>query len=85
VVRRLFYLPRLFIYHAQSEDAPSHSRFATMERRLFVITTIGATLALAFGAAMLAANPAYIGFNWLRAEARARCGSGRVTTFTAAS
>jgi len=62
----LFYLPRLFIYHAQSEDAPSHSRFATMERRLFVITTIGATLALAFGAAMLAANPAYIGFNWLR-------------------
>jgi putative membrane protein len=62
----LFYLPRLFIYHAQSDDAPSRDRFAVMERRLFVIMTIGAAFALVFGIAMIAANPALLTYNWLR-------------------
>jgi protoporphyrinogen IX oxidase len=31
----LFYLPRLFVYHAQAEDAPSRERFKVMERRLY--------------------------------------------------
>ena len=62
----LFYLPRLFVYHAQSDDAPGRDRFATMERRLFGIMTIGGTLALAFGVAMIAANPALLTYNWLR-------------------
>jgi putative membrane protein len=31
----LFYLPRLFVYHAQAEDAPSVERFKVMERRLY--------------------------------------------------
>src|SRR5205809_612417 len=31
----LFYLPRLFVYHAQSEDAPSRERFKVMERKLY--------------------------------------------------
>lgn len=31
----LFYLPRLFVYHAQSEDLISQSRFKVMERRLY--------------------------------------------------
>lgn len=49
----LFYLPRLFIYHSQTTDAPSLARFQIMERRLFAIMTIGAILTLAFGAALL--------------------------------
>ena len=30
----LFYLPRLFAYHAESEDSVSINRFKTMERKL---------------------------------------------------
>ncbi len=45
----LLYLPRLFVYHAMSEDSLSRNRFVLMERRLFAITSIGAAGALAFG------------------------------------
>jgi putative membrane protein len=31
----LFYLPRLFVYHAQATDLISIERFKTMERKLF--------------------------------------------------
>ncbi len=31
----LLYLPRLFVYHAASEDAVSRERFTLMERRLY--------------------------------------------------
>ena len=31
----LFYLPRLFVYHAQADDAPSRERFKVMERKLY--------------------------------------------------
>jgi putative membrane protein len=31
----LFYLPRLFVYHAMSEDAISNERFKVMERKLY--------------------------------------------------
>ena len=46
----LFYLPRLFVYHALSEDAASQQRFKIMERKLFWgIMTPGAVLTIAFG------------------------------------
>ena len=46
----LFYLPRLFVYHALSEDALSRERFKLMERKLFYgIMTPGALLTIAFG------------------------------------
>ena len=46
----LFYLPRLFVYHAMAEDALSIQRFKTMERKLFFgIMTPGAVLTLGFG------------------------------------
>jgi putative membrane protein len=46
----LFYLPRLFVYHALSEDALSQERFKVMERKLFWgIMTPGAVLTIAFG------------------------------------
>lgn len=31
----LFYLPRLFVYHAQTEDAAGNARFKIMERKLY--------------------------------------------------
>jgi len=31
----LFYLPRLFVYHAMAEDAASRERFKVMERKLY--------------------------------------------------
>ena len=46
----LFYLPRLFVYHAQATDALSQERFVVMERKLFRgIMTPSAVLAIAFG------------------------------------
>lgn len=46
----LFYLPRLFVYHAMSEDQASIDRFKIMERKLyFGITTPGGLLTLVFG------------------------------------
>lgn len=64
----LFYLPRLYVYHADAKDSISIERFLVMERRLFAIMTIGAAMALGFGAAMLAAAPAYLSMGWLRAK-----------------
>ncbi|HXS26055.1 MAG TPA: protoporphyrinogen oxidase HemJ [Steroidobacteraceae bacterium] len=67
----LFYLPRLFVYHAaavRAAEQPIAARTAVMERRLFVMMTIGAALALLLGIAMVAAAPAYLQFGWLHAK-----------------
>jgi len=46
----LFYLPRLFVYHAMSDDIISHERFKIMERKLFYgIMTPGGILTIGFG------------------------------------
>ncbi len=50
----LFYLPRLYVYHAMSEDSISKERFKVMERKLFFgIMTPGMICTLAFGIWML--------------------------------
>ena len=47
----LFYLPRLFVYHAMAEDTVSRERFKVMERKLYYgIMAPGATLTIIFGA-----------------------------------
>lgn len=46
----LFYLPRLFVYHAMSDDAPGIERLKVMERKLYYgIMTPGAVLTILFG------------------------------------
>jgi putative membrane protein len=46
----LFYLPRLFVYHAQSTDTVSVERFKVMERKLYYgIMAPGAVLTIASG------------------------------------
>lgn len=46
----LFYLPRLFVYHAMTEDVAGRERFKLMERKLFYgIMTPGGVLTIVFG------------------------------------
>jgi len=50
----LFYLPRLFVYHAMSDDEISNERFKIMERKLFFgIMTPSAILTIIFGLVLL--------------------------------
>jgi len=62
----LFYLPRLFVYHADAKDSISIERFEIMERRLFALMTIAAAASLGLGVAMIAAEPAFLSMSWLR-------------------
>jgi putative membrane protein len=64
----LFYLPRLFVYHAATSDSAGIERFRVMERRLFAIMTIGAALTAAFGLWLLAREPVLLDTGWLRAK-----------------
>ncbi len=64
----LFYLPRLFVYHASADERPGVTPFAIMERRLFSIMTLGAGLAALFGIAMVVAEPGYLRFGWLHVK-----------------
>lgn len=63
----LFYLPRLFVYHAMATDAAGIERFKLMERKLYYgIMTPGAVLTIVFGAWL------WLGFGisggWLHAK-----------------
>ena len=64
----IFYLPRLFIYHAAATDALSIERFQMMEKRLFGIMTIGAALTLLFGISLLIVTPGFLQAGWLHAK-----------------
>jgi putative membrane protein len=64
----LFYLPRLFVYHVSASDAVSRTRFVVMERRLFVMTTIGGAGTLVFGISMVLMAPGYMAQGWLHAK-----------------
>jgi putative membrane protein len=64
----LFYLPRLFVYHAGTMDPIGIERFILMERRLFALMSIGALLAVTFGLAMIAAAPQYLCAPWLQVK-----------------
>ena len=58
----LFYLPRLFVYHVNAKDSVSHERFVVMERKLFIMMTLGAVLTLIFGLTLLT----HFSFPWPR-------------------
>lgn len=63
----LFYLPRLFVYHAMASDATSIERFKIMERKLYYgIMAPGAVLTIGFGSWLWLGYG--IGGGWLHAK-----------------
>ena len=49
----LFYLPRVFVYHAMSESSSEQATFKVMERKLMIMTHLGGLLTLIFGSWLL--------------------------------
>lgn len=71
----LFYLVRLFVYHAEAAEKPEPARtilreqYAIMEQRLYrMICHPGAVLATAMGIAMLVYEPSLLDYTWLRVK-----------------
>jgi putative membrane protein len=65
----LFYLPRLFVYHAQSEDTVSRERFVIMERKLYRgIMGPSMIATLVFGIWLIYLNPGWLHQGWLHAK-----------------
>ncbi len=66
----VFYLPRLFVYHAMSEDSISIERFKIMERKLFWgIMTPSAVLTVILGFFLLQTNFSfYMQSGWMHAK-----------------
>ena len=62
----LFYLPRLYVYHASTTDTAGKERFKIMERKLFVMMTIGGALTAVFGVAILFSVPDVVRTAWLQ-------------------
>ena len=64
----LFYLPRLFVYHADAADATGRERFVIMERRLYALMTMGAGVAGTLGVALLWLNPGLLRAPWIHVK-----------------
>ena len=67
----LFYLPRLFVYHAMTEhsDAVGNERFKVMERKLLRgIMTPSMIASLVFGIWMVVDRPVYMSQGWMHAK-----------------
>lgn len=65
----IFYLPRLFVYHAAAEDKTSQERFKIMERKLYRgIMTPSMIAVLALGGWLLYINPVFLQGHWMHAK-----------------
>jgi putative membrane protein len=64
----LFYLPRLYVYHADATDAPSDARFKIMERRLYKLMTLAAAVAATCGLALLWLESGWLRQSWLQVK-----------------
>ena len=65
----LFYLPRLFVYHAMADDEISRERFKVMERKLYRgIMTPSMIAVLVFGGWLLYLNPGLMKMGWMHAK-----------------
>lgn len=66
----IFYLPRLFVYHADATDTVSRERFKIMERKLYRgIMTPSMVIVIALGIWMIALNPDfYLSQGWMHAK-----------------
>ena len=66
----IFYLPRLFVYHADATDTVSSERFKVMERKLYRgIMNPSMMVAVALGIWMILLNPDfYMSQGWMHAK-----------------
>ncbi len=65
----LFYLPRLFVYHAMTSDTTVREQLTVMERRLYRFVTPFAVLTIGFGLWLLALNPGfYLSQTWMQGK-----------------
>jgi protoporphyrinogen IX oxidase len=63
----LFYLPRLFVYHAMSEDEISIERFKVMQRKLYRgIANPSMIATIIFGLWLVTLVPAYLNEIWFQ-------------------
>ena len=61
----LFYLPRLFVYHAMNESPDTAATFAVMERKLLIMTHLGGILTWGFGLLLLWQTPVWLDHGWM--------------------
>jgi putative membrane protein len=64
----LFYLPRLFVYHAMTEDRATSETFKVMERKLLIMMHLGGALTWIFGIALIALYPGFLQMGWMHAK-----------------
>ncbi len=71
----LFYLPRLFVYHAEANEKPEPARsilqaqYTIMENRLYkIITTPAMVLTLAMAAGIVSTEPDILRESWLQVK-----------------
>ncbi len=65
----IFYLPRLFVYHAMAEDETGRERFKVMERKLYRgIMTPSGVVTIGLGLWLLSINPAWLSQGWMHAK-----------------
>ena len=65
----LFYLPRLFVWHAMAEDATGRERFKVMERKLYRgIMNPSMMATVLFGGWLIYINPGFLQGGWLHAK-----------------
>ncbi|HLV35272.1 MAG TPA: CopD family protein, partial [Spirillospora sp.] len=65
----IFYLPRLFVYHAMATDQATRDHLKIMERKLYRFMTPFAVLTVLLGSAMMAMYPAYyLSAHWLHVK-----------------
>lgn len=55
----IFYLPRLFVYHAMAKDPATREHLQLMQRKLYRFMSIFAVLTLVFGGWLVSYNPEY--------------------------
>jgi len=65
----IFYLPRLFVYHAMATDEATRAHLRIMERKLYRFTTPFAVLAIGFGLWLASYNlDYYLSSGWFHAK-----------------
>lgn len=63
----IFYLPRLFVYHAMAEDSATRDYLKVMERKLYRFISPFAVLTVVFGLLLLSQNWSYyLGELWMQ-------------------